>query len=55
MKQLEAIEGGVIAGLAYAIPVSGNGISLTDGLGIALAVLTGHQVVYWSKNRDAQP
>jgi hypothetical protein len=42
----KAIAGALAAGLAYAIPVVDDGITLGEGLGIALAVLGGLGIVY---------
>jgi hypothetical protein len=50
-RALKAVVGGAISGLAFLIPVSGDGISVPEALGTALAVLVGFNAVYWVKNR----
>jgi|JI10StandDraft_1071094.scaffolds.fasta_scaffold943590_2 hypothetical protein len=54
-EQMKAIVAGAVAGLAFAIPVVDDGLVASEILGIALAVLTGHQAVYWTKNKQATP
>jgi len=54
MNQLKAITAGVVAGLAFAIPVVDDGVSLADALGIALAAVVGWQSTYWVKNTPTQ-
>lgn len=54
-EQMKAIVSGVVAGLAFAIPVVDDGLVPSEVLGIALAVLTGHQAVYWTKNKKTTP
>lgn len=42
----KAIAGGAAAALAFAIPCVDDGLLLSEGLGIALAFLTGLGIVY---------
>lgn len=49
-RYAKAIVGGLVSGLSALIPLAGDGVSLVDGLGTALAVLVGFQGVYWTEN-----
>lgn len=47
----KAFAGGLATALAYAMPVVDDGLLPSEGLGIALAFLTGLGVVYGVPNR----
>lgn len=41
------------AGLAFAIPVAGDGVQLPELLGVAAASLGAFQLTYWTANSKA--
>lgn len=43
------------AGLAFAIPVAGDGVDLPELLGIAAAALGAFQLTYWTSNAKTPP
>lgn len=47
-RQAKAIVAGVVAGLGFAIPASAGGLTVAEGLGVALAAVLGYQGVYWT-------
>lgn len=49
---MKAVVGGLVAGIAFAIPVVDDGLTVSEILGIALAALTGLGVVYQVPNRE---
>lgn len=49
-KQAKAIVAGLVAGLSFAVPVVDDGLVASEALGIALAALTGWQLVFWTRN-----
>lgn len=50
----KAVAGGVIAGASAAVPLVDDGISLSDGLLIAIAFVLGLGGVYAVPNKDPQ-
>lgn len=46
----KAIVGGLLAGLAFAIPVVDDGLTVSEILGIVAALAAGFQGVYWTSN-----
>lgn len=47
-RQAKALVAGLAGGLAFAIPASGDGLSLPEYLGTALAAVVAYQGVYWT-------
>ena len=50
----KAIVGAVIAGASAAIPLVDDGLTVSEGLGVAVAFLTALSVVYAVPNKDPQ-
>lgn len=46
----KAIVGGLLAALAFAVPVVDDGLTVSEILGIAAALVAGFQGVYWTSN-----
>lgn len=49
-KQAKAVVAGAIAAIAFATPLVDDGVTASEGLGIAGAFLVAWQAVYWIKN-----
>lgn len=51
----KAIVGGVVACLSFLAPVVNDGVSPSELVGALLALVTGFQVTYWTRNTVTKP